>query len=225
MKHSYSNDDTCFSIDVIDEILEEHFDALLDEGSKILYSIEGTPLEDKIFAEFDEFIAMNIEEITEPKNNEEEIPFEKITFNTNYKIKNSLNELPTDLELKPLSDHLEYAFLEEPSFLPDAKSGHSMCQSHCASLGKDLVQKSSPCDDEDDEPTPQPKIQTQKPAKETPLPKPYKLKISYPQRLRKEKMEAQYGKFLDMIRNPSNQRTHVDFLAVMQRMENFSKNS
>ncbi|GJR48681.1 reverse transcriptase domain-containing protein [Tanacetum coccineum] len=45
MKHSYSNDDTCFSIDVIDEILEEDFDPLLDEGSKILYSIEGTLLE------------------------------------------------------------------------------------------------------------------------------------------------------------------------------------
>ncbi|GJR25306.1 reverse transcriptase domain-containing protein [Tanacetum coccineum] len=40
MKHSYSNNDTCFSIDVIDEILEEDFDALFDEGSKILYSIE-----------------------------------------------------------------------------------------------------------------------------------------------------------------------------------------
>ncbi|GKA62934.1 reverse transcriptase domain-containing protein [Tanacetum coccineum] len=34
MKHSYSNDDTCFSIDVIDEILEEDFDALLDEDDK-----------------------------------------------------------------------------------------------------------------------------------------------------------------------------------------------
>ncbi|GKA52208.1 hypothetical protein Tco_0745404 [Tanacetum coccineum] len=33
MKHSYSNDDTCFSIDVIDEILEEDFDALLNEGT------------------------------------------------------------------------------------------------------------------------------------------------------------------------------------------------
>ncbi|GJR15376.1 reverse transcriptase domain-containing protein [Tanacetum coccineum] len=43
MKHSYSNDDTCFSIDVIDKILEEDFDALLDEGTKILYSIGGTP--------------------------------------------------------------------------------------------------------------------------------------------------------------------------------------
>ncbi|GJS83234.1 reverse transcriptase domain-containing protein [Tanacetum coccineum] len=38
IKHSYSNDDTCFSIDV--KILEEDFDALLDEGSKILHSIE-----------------------------------------------------------------------------------------------------------------------------------------------------------------------------------------
>ncbi|GJW29773.1 reverse transcriptase domain-containing protein [Tanacetum coccineum] len=71
-------------IDVIDEILEEDFDALLNEGSKILYFIEGTPLEDKIFAKFDEFITMNIKENTKPKINEEEIPFEKITFDTNY---------------------------------------------------------------------------------------------------------------------------------------------
>ncbi|GJR63751.1 reverse transcriptase domain-containing protein [Tanacetum coccineum] len=58
IKHSYSNNDTCFSIDVIDEILKEDFDALLDEGSKILYSIEGTILEEEIFSEFDKFIAM-----------------------------------------------------------------------------------------------------------------------------------------------------------------------
>ncbi|GJU98723.1 hypothetical protein Tco_1327994 [Tanacetum coccineum] len=55
-------------------------------------------------------------------------------------------------------------------------------------------------DDEDDEPTPQPKPKIPKPVKETPIPKPYKPKIPYPQRLRKEKMEAQYGKFLDMTR-------------------------
>nr|GEX25676.1 reverse transcriptase domain-containing protein [Tanacetum cinerariifolium] len=52
-------------------------------------------------------------------------------------------------------------------------------------------------DDEDEEPPPQPK--TPKSIEETPLPKPYKPKIPYPQRLRKEKMEAQYEKFLDMI--------------------------
>ncbi|GKA31958.1 reverse transcriptase domain-containing protein [Tanacetum coccineum] len=61
MRHSYSNNDTCFSIDVVYEILEEYFDSLLNECSKILYYIEGTPLEDTLFAKFDEFIAMNIE--------------------------------------------------------------------------------------------------------------------------------------------------------------------
>ncbi|GJY65850.1 reverse transcriptase domain-containing protein [Tanacetum coccineum] len=116
MKHSYSNDDTCFSIDVIDEILEEDFDALLDEGSEILHSIEGTILEEKLFAEFDEFMAMTANENFE--SDTEEPPFEKITFNIDYKIKTSLEEPPTDLELKPLPDNLEYVFLEQPSFLP-----------------------------------------------------------------------------------------------------------
>ncbi|GKD44285.1 reverse transcriptase domain-containing protein [Tanacetum coccineum] len=64
MKHSFLNNDTCFSIDVIDEILEEDFDALLDEDSKILHSIEETILEEKLFVEFDEFIVMNIKEDT-----------------------------------------------------------------------------------------------------------------------------------------------------------------
>nr|GEY95225.1 reverse transcriptase domain-containing protein [Tanacetum cinerariifolium] len=75
MKHSCSNDDTCFGMDVIDEILEEDFNALPDEDP----------------------------------------PFEKITINTNYKIKTSLEE-PPDLELKPLPNNLEYVFLEEPFF-------------------------------------------------------------------------------------------------------------
>nr|GEY04485.1 hypothetical protein [Tanacetum cinerariifolium] len=81
MKHSYSNDDTCFSIDVIDEILEEDFGALLNE-----------------------------DENSESESDTEEEPFEKITFNTDYKIKTSLEEPPMDLELKPLPDNLEYAF-------------------------------------------------------------------------------------------------------------------
>nr|GEW16338.1 reverse transcriptase domain-containing protein [Tanacetum cinerariifolium] len=78
---------TC--IDVIDEILEEDFNALLDEGSEILHSIEGTILEEKLFAEFDEFMAKTVNE-----NSESEY-----------------------LELKPLPHNLEYVFLEEPSFL------------------------------------------------------------------------------------------------------------
>ncbi|GKF66245.1 hypothetical protein Tco_0192762, partial [Tanacetum coccineum] len=41
------------------------------------------------------------------------------------------------------------------------------------------------CDDENEEPTPQPKPQLPKPIKETPIPKPYKPKIPYPQCRRK----------------------------------------
>ncbi|GJY07246.1 reverse transcriptase domain-containing protein [Tanacetum coccineum] len=118
MKHSYSNDDTCFSIDVIDEILEEDFDALLNEGSKILHSIKGTLFEEEIFAKFDEFIAMTVDENSDSESDTEEPLFEKIIINTDYKIKTSLEEPPTDLELKPLPDNLEYVFLEEPYFLP-----------------------------------------------------------------------------------------------------------
>ncbi|GJV40693.1 reverse transcriptase domain-containing protein [Tanacetum coccineum] len=118
MKHSYSNDDTCFSINVIDEILEEDFNALLNEGSKILHSIEGTLLEEEIFAEFDEVMAMTADEDSDSESDTEDPPFEKITINTDYKIKTSLEEPPTDLELKPLPDNLEYVFLEEPFFLP-----------------------------------------------------------------------------------------------------------
>ncbi|GJW86599.1 reverse transcriptase domain-containing protein [Tanacetum coccineum] len=70
-------------------------------------------------------------------------------------------------------------------------------------------------DEEDEEPTSQPKIQNLKPVKETTLPKPYKPKISYPQRLRKEKMEAQYGKFLDVIRAVRINVSLIDVLAVM----------
>ncbi|GKE28076.1 hypothetical protein Tco_1443460, partial [Tanacetum coccineum] len=118
IKHSYSNDDTCFSINVIDEILEVDFDALLDEGSKILHSIKGTVLEEEIFSEFDKFNAMIVDEVYDSESDTEEPPFDKITINTDYKIKTSLEEPPTDLELKPLPDYLEYVFLEEPSFLP-----------------------------------------------------------------------------------------------------------
>ncbi|GJS40286.1 hypothetical protein Tco_0565329, partial [Tanacetum coccineum] len=105
-------------IDAINEILEEDFDALIDEGSKILHSIEETILEEEIFAEFNEFMAMTADENSDSESDTEDPPFEKITINTNYKIKTSLEEPPTHLELKPLTNNLEYVFLEEPSFLP-----------------------------------------------------------------------------------------------------------
>nr|GEX30176.1 reverse transcriptase domain-containing protein [Tanacetum cinerariifolium] len=75
-------------------------------------------------------------------------------------------------------------------------------------------------DDEDDEPTSQQKTQNQKPAKETLLPKPYKPKIPYPLRLRKEKLKAQYRKFLDMIRTV---RINVPLVDVLFEMPNYGK--
>ncbi|GJV71262.1 hypothetical protein Tco_1491257 [Tanacetum coccineum] len=75
-------------------------------------------------------------------------------------------------------------------------------------------------DDEDDEPTPQTKTQNPKSVKETLLPKPYKPKIPYPQRLKKEKMEAQYGNFLDMIRAV---RINVPLIDVLVGMPNYGK--
>nr|GEV64320.1 reverse transcriptase domain-containing protein [Tanacetum cinerariifolium] len=85
-------------------------------------SLENDPgrtlLEEEIFAEFDEFMAMNADENYDSESDIEEPPFEKITINTNCKIKTSLEEPRTDLELKPLPDNLEYVFLEEPSFFP-----------------------------------------------------------------------------------------------------------
>ncbi|GJT25078.1 reverse transcriptase domain-containing protein [Tanacetum coccineum] len=74
--------------------------------------------------------------------------------------------------------------------------------------------------DEDDEPTPQPKTRPMKPVKETQLQKPYKPKIPYPQRLSKEKIEAQYRKFLDMIRVV---RINVPLVYVLAGMPNYGK--
>ncbi|GJV22954.1 hypothetical protein Tco_1375649 [Tanacetum coccineum] len=70
------------SIDVIGEIFEEDFDALLDEGSKILHSIKGTLLKEEIFSKFDEFMAMSADENFESESDTKEPPFEKITINT-----------------------------------------------------------------------------------------------------------------------------------------------
>nr|GEU86682.1 reverse transcriptase domain-containing protein [Tanacetum cinerariifolium] len=144
MKHSYSKDDTCFSIDVIDEILEEDFDALLDEGSKSIHSIEGTYLEKEIFTVFDVVIAMTVDENSDSESDTEEPPFEKVTINTNCKIKTSLEEPPTDLELKPLPNDLDYVFIEEPSFLPEPSKVKRMVKTftQSTSQAKPLTQLS-----------------------------------------------------------------------------------
>ncbi|GKB63028.1 reverse transcriptase domain-containing protein [Tanacetum coccineum] len=52
----------------------------------------GTILEEKLFAKFDEFMAMTADENSKSDSDEDEPKFEKITINTDHKIKTSLKE-------------------------------------------------------------------------------------------------------------------------------------
>ncbi|GJY66018.1 reverse transcriptase domain-containing protein [Tanacetum coccineum] len=109
MNQSYLNDNTCFSIDVIDEILKEDFNALLDEGSEILHSMEGTILEEKLFVEFDEFMAMTTNENSESESDTEEPPFKKSPLTpiirSKHLLKNLLRILKSNLFLITWSMH------------------------------------------------------------------------------------------------------------------------
>ncbi|GJS44129.1 ribonuclease H-like domain-containing protein [Tanacetum coccineum] len=62
-------------------------------------------------------MAIDFEEIPEQ---EEEVNenFEELPFEEKLKIKTSIQDPPTNLELKPLPKHLEYAFLEKDSIFP-----------------------------------------------------------------------------------------------------------
>ncbi|GJX10444.1 hypothetical protein Tco_0200303 [Tanacetum coccineum] len=111
MQHSHMNDDTCFRMDVIDEITEDELDALLDDSKPFLNTsgkISETPLD----KEFDEFMSENVQE-DEVKDDFEELPPKD-----ELRIRTSIQDPPTDLEMKPLPKHLEYVFLEENSLLP-----------------------------------------------------------------------------------------------------------
>ncbi|GKB57809.1 hypothetical protein Tco_0913995 [Tanacetum coccineum] len=111
MQHSHVNDDTCFRMDVIDEITKDELDALLDDSKPFLNTsekISETPLD----KEFDEFMSGNVQE-DEVKDDFEELPPKD-----ELRIRTSIQDPPTDLEMKPLPKHLEYAFLEENSLLP-----------------------------------------------------------------------------------------------------------
>nr|GEU46785.1 reverse transcriptase domain-containing protein [Tanacetum cinerariifolium] len=100
-KHKIEQISTAFLSDESSAVLQNKVPLKLgdpgNEGIEILYSIEGTILEEKLFVEYDEFMAMIADENSEFESDTEEPLFEKITFNTNYKIKTSLEEPPTDL--------------------------------------------------------------------------------------------------------------------------------
>ncbi|GJU39226.1 reverse transcriptase domain-containing protein [Tanacetum coccineum] len=111
MKHSYLNDDTCFCLDVIDEVTKDELDALLNDSKPFMSTsekISETPLD----KEFEEFMTGNVQE------DEVKDDFERLQPKDELRIKTSIQDPPTDLEMKPLPKHLEYAFLEENSLLP-----------------------------------------------------------------------------------------------------------
>ncbi|GJY17033.1 reverse transcriptase domain-containing protein [Tanacetum coccineum] len=110
MQHSHVNDDTCFRMDVIDEITEDELDALLDDSKPFLNTSEKIS-ETSLDKEFDEFMSGNVQD-DQVKDDFEELPPKD-----ELRIRTSIQDPPTDLEMKPLPKHLEYAFLEEISLL------------------------------------------------------------------------------------------------------------
>ncbi|GJW30538.1 reverse transcriptase domain-containing protein [Tanacetum coccineum] len=111
IQHSHLNDDTCFRMNVIDEVTEDELDALLDDSKPFLSTsemISETPLD----KELEEFMTGNVQE-DEVKDDFEELPPKN-----ELRMKTSIQDPPTNLEMKPLLKHLEYAFLKENSLLP-----------------------------------------------------------------------------------------------------------
>nr|GFC59158.1 reverse transcriptase domain-containing protein [Tanacetum cinerariifolium] len=62
MQYSHMNDDTCFRMDVVDEITEDELDALLDNSKPFLNTSEKIS-ELQFDKEFDEFMSENVQEI------------------------------------------------------------------------------------------------------------------------------------------------------------------
>ncbi|GJY41131.1 hypothetical protein Tco_0428401 [Tanacetum coccineum] len=116
MQHSHFNDDTYFRMDVIDEVTKEELDALLNDSEPFLSTSEKIN-ETSLDKEFEEFMVVDIKKILEQ---EEEInnKFKELPLEENLRIKTSIQDPATDLELKPIPEHLEYAFLEKDYLLP-----------------------------------------------------------------------------------------------------------
>nr|GEX46722.1 reverse transcriptase domain-containing protein [Tanacetum cinerariifolium] len=111
MQHSHVNDDTCFRMDIIDDITEDELVALIDDSKPFLNTSKkiSKTLLDK---EFNKFMSENVQE------DEVQDDFEELPPEDGLRIKKSIQDPPTDVKIKPLSKHLEYAFLKENSLLP-----------------------------------------------------------------------------------------------------------
>ncbi|GJV66108.1 reverse transcriptase domain-containing protein [Tanacetum coccineum] len=79
MRNSHSNDDTCFRMDVIEEVIEEELDVLLDD-SKPFSTTSKKISESSLDNEFKEFMAMKIEKIPEQEEEVKNSFKKKILF-------------------------------------------------------------------------------------------------------------------------------------------------
>ncbi|GJW43826.1 reverse transcriptase domain-containing protein [Tanacetum coccineum] len=71
MKHSHSNDDTCFRMDVINEMTEEELDELLNDSKPFLGTSKKIN-ESSLDEEFEEFMTVDVEEILEQEEEVED---------------------------------------------------------------------------------------------------------------------------------------------------------
>ncbi|GJX42362.1 reverse transcriptase domain-containing protein [Tanacetum coccineum] len=87
-----------------------------DEGRKTFIPSKEPFSEIEIFAEFDEFMAMTANENSNSESGTEDPPFQKITINTDYKIKTSLKNLLQILNLTPFLIIWNMYSLKNPLF-------------------------------------------------------------------------------------------------------------
>nr|GEV50726.1 reverse transcriptase domain-containing protein [Tanacetum cinerariifolium] len=74
IQHSQVNDDTCFRMDIIDDITEDELNALLDDSKPFLNTSEKIS-KTSLDKEFNEFMSENVQE-DEVKKDFEELPLE-----------------------------------------------------------------------------------------------------------------------------------------------------
>ncbi|GKD72500.1 hypothetical protein Tco_1330782 [Tanacetum coccineum] len=110
MQHSHSNDDTCFRMDVIDEVIEEELNALLKYSEPFLSTSEKIN-ETSLDEEFAEFMAVEVEV--------EEIPEQEEEVNDNFE------ELPLGEQLfSSFGNHIRSLKADEKKQLVSVLKNH-----------------------------------------------------------------------------------------------------
>nr|XP_043612624.1 uncharacterized protein LOC122584647 [Erigeron canadensis] len=124
LRHPYSCDESCFRVDVVEEkdaLEKELMDYLdMEDGQAVLACSE----EEHEWVEemMQEIMALDVDET--PREDE---PFEEINNGESIRVPTSVESPPTDLELKQLPDHLEYAYLEDELIPTRTVTGWRVC--------------------------------------------------------------------------------------------------